>query len=157
LILTIRDWTSEEVGIPCPEIRRPRKLHGAENGITLHNFMFRTLLLSPARQLRSPIKPFKRYRVDRSIRMVSGGGSGHLNRLASAKSPYLKQHATNPVDWYPFEKAALDKAKRENKVLLLGNVLKKVIFLSIGYSACHWCHVTTVSQTLTKGHGKGII
>ena len=42
--------------------------------------------------------------------------TGHLNRLAIAKSPYLRQHATNPVDWYPFEKAALDKAKAENKV-----------------------------------------
>jgi Protein of unknown function, DUF255 len=41
-----------------------------------------------------------------------------LNRLATAKSPYLRQHATNPVDWFPFEKAALDKAKAENKVYL---------------------------------------
>ena len=48
--------------------------------------------------------------------MASGGKSGHLNRLAVAKSPYLRQHATNPVDWYPFEKTALDKAKAENKV-----------------------------------------
>jgi len=48
--------------------------------------------------------------------MVTGRGTGHLNRLATAKSPYLRQHATNPVDWYPFEKAALDKAKAENKV-----------------------------------------
>src|ERR1700737_657453 len=43
--------------------------------------------------------------------------TSHLNRLATAKSPYLRQHATNPVDWYPFEKAALDRAKAENKVL----------------------------------------
>ena len=48
--------------------------------------------------------------------MATGGATGHLNRLATAKSPYLRQHATNPVDWYPFEKAALDKAKAENKV-----------------------------------------
>lgn len=48
--------------------------------------------------------------------MASVRGTGHLNRLATAKSPYLRQHATNPVDWYPFEKAALDKAKAENKV-----------------------------------------
>lgn len=48
--------------------------------------------------------------------MATGGETGHLNRLATAKSPYLRQHATNPVDWYPFEKAALDKAKAENKV-----------------------------------------
>lgn len=48
--------------------------------------------------------------------MATGGETGHLNRLATAKSPYLRQHATNPVDWFPFEKAALDKAKAENKV-----------------------------------------
>jgi len=52
-----------------------------------------------------------------------GGGTGHLNRLATAKSPYLRQHATNPVDWYPFEKVALDKAKAENKVRSLFNEL----------------------------------
>jgi uncharacterized protein len=50
---------------------------------------------------------------------MSAGQSSHLNRLATAKSPYLRQHATNPVDWYPFENAALDKARAENKVLLL--------------------------------------
>ncbi len=53
------------------------------------------------------------------------------NRLATETSPYLQQHATNPVDWYPWGQEALDKAKRENKPLLV----------SIGYSACHWCHV----------------
>jgi len=50
------------------------------------------------------------------IRKMATAGTGHLNRLATAKSPYLRQHATNPVDWYAFEKAALDKAKAENKV-----------------------------------------
>lgn len=53
------------------------------------------------------------------------------NRLASETSPYLLQHAHNPVDWYPWGEDAIKKAKRENKP----------IFLSIGYSACHWCHV----------------
>jgi len=53
------------------------------------------------------------------------------NRLANEKSPYLRQHATNPVDWYPWGEEAFAKAKRE----------KKPIFLSIGYSSCHWCHV----------------
>ncbi|MGB8213640.1 MAG: thioredoxin domain-containing protein [Anaerolineales bacterium] len=53
------------------------------------------------------------------------------NHLASALSPYLRQHAGNPVDWYPWGQEALGKACRENKP----------IFLSIGYSACHWCHV----------------
>src|SRR5271155_4897991 len=53
------------------------------------------------------------------------------NHLAAESSPYLKQHADNPVDWYPWGEAALAKAKRENKPILL----------SVGYSACHWCHV----------------
>jgi uncharacterized protein YyaL (SSP411 family) len=53
------------------------------------------------------------------------------NRLADETSPYLLQHADNPVDWYPWSEEALEKAKAEDKP----------IFLSIGYSACHWCHV----------------
>ena len=55
----------------------------------------------------------------------------HTNRLAHEKSPYLLQHAHNPVDWYPWGKEAFEKARRENKP----------IFLSVGYSTCHWCHV----------------
>ena len=53
------------------------------------------------------------------------------NRLAGEKSPYLLQHADNPVDWYPWGEEAFGKAKREDKP----------IFLSIGYATCHWCHV----------------
>ena len=54
------------------------------------------------------------------------------NRLAAETSPYLLQHADNPVDWYPWGDEALAlRATRENKPILL----------SIGYSACHWCHV----------------
>ena len=53
------------------------------------------------------------------------------NHLASENSPYLLQHANNPVDWYPWGEEALAKAKAEDKP----------IFLSIGYAACHWCHV----------------
>jgi uncharacterized protein YyaL (SSP411 family) len=53
------------------------------------------------------------------------------NHLSHESSPYLKQHAKNPIDWYPWGKEALDKARKENKP----------IFLSIGYSTCHWCHV----------------
>ncbi len=53
------------------------------------------------------------------------------NRLAQEKSPYLLQHAHNPVDWYSWGPEAFEKAKKENKP----------IFLSIGYSTCHWCHV----------------
>jgi len=53
------------------------------------------------------------------------------NHLAEETSPYLLQHADNPVDWYPWGEAALQRARQENKPILL----------SIGYSACHWCHV----------------
>ncbi|MGC8829135.1 MAG: thioredoxin domain-containing protein [Verrucomicrobiia bacterium] len=53
------------------------------------------------------------------------------NRLAAEKSPYLKQHQYNPVDWFPWGDEAFNKAKAENKP----------IFLSIGYSTCHWCHI----------------
>jgi uncharacterized protein YyaL (SSP411 family) len=55
----------------------------------------------------------------------------HTNRLAQEKSPYLLQHAHNPVDWYSWGEEAFARARRENKP----------IFLSIGYSTCHWCHV----------------
>jgi uncharacterized protein YyaL (SSP411 family) len=55
----------------------------------------------------------------------------HRNRLALEKSPYLLQHASNPVDWHPWGEEAFEKARREDKP----------IFLSIGYSTCHWCHV----------------
>ena len=55
----------------------------------------------------------------------------HTNRLARETSPYLLQHAHNPVDWYPWGEEAFAKAKKENKL----------VFLSIGYSSCHWCHV----------------
>ncbi|XP_036331629.1 uncharacterized protein B0495.5 isoform X2 [Rhagoletis pomonella] len=55
----------------------------------------------------------------------------HNNRLIHEKSPYLLQHAHNPVDWYPWGEEAIERARQENKL----------IFLSVGYSTCHWCHV----------------
>src|SRR3954462_11985832 len=58
-------------------------------------------------------------------------GDRRPNRLAAESSPYLLQHAYNPVDWYPWGNEALCRSKNEDKP----------IFLSIGYSACHWCHV----------------
>jgi uncharacterized protein YyaL (SSP411 family) len=54
-----------------------------------------------------------------------------LNRLRGEKSPYLLQHASNPVDWYPWGEEAFQRARKEDKP----------VFLSIGYSTCHWCHV----------------
>src|SRR4026208_948826 len=53
------------------------------------------------------------------------------NRLADETSPYLLQHAANPVDWYPWGPEALARSRE----------LDRPIFLSVGYSACHWCHV----------------
>ncbi|MEM9897634.1 MAG: thioredoxin domain-containing protein, partial [Bacteroidota bacterium] len=55
----------------------------------------------------------------------------YTNRLIETSSPYLLQHAHNPVDWYPWGEEALEKAKQE----------KKLLIISIGYAACHWCHV----------------
>src|SRR5688500_16265600 len=62
---------------------------------------------------------------------MSSEAPSHTNRLAAETSPYLLQHAHNPVDWYAWGEEALARAKAESKP----------IFLSIGYAACHWCHV----------------
>ncbi len=62
---------------------------------------------------------------------MSAQDAKHTNRLADETSPYLRQHAHNPVDWYPWGDEAFEKAKEEDKPILL----------SVGYSACHWCHV----------------
>src|SRR5579875_1082627 len=59
------------------------------------------------------------------------GTPRYTNRLSSETSPYLLQHAHNPVNWYPWCEEALQKAQQENKLLII----------SIGYAACHWCHV----------------
>jgi len=61
----------------------------------------------------------------------SGEAPKHTNRLAHESSPYLLQHAHNPVDWYPWGEAAFAKAREEDKPILL----------SVGYASCHWCHV----------------
>ena len=63
---------------------------------------------------------------------ADAGSVGRMtNRLADQSSPYLRQHADNPVDWYPWGDEAFARAKAEDKPILL----------SVGYSACHWCHV----------------
>ncbi|KAL4448270.1 hypothetical protein ABPG75_005489 [Micractinium tetrahymenae] len=62
---------------------------------------------------------------------AGGGEHKHTNRLAQEESPYLLQHAHNPVDWYPWGEEAFEEARRQDKP----------IFLSVGYSTCHWCHV----------------
>src|SRR5579863_4853597 len=75
-------------------------------------------------------------RIEDNNPMSSGHSSGEAagrkpNRLIKEQSPYLRQHAHNPVDWYPWGEEALTRAREEGKPILL----------SIGYSACHWCHV----------------
>src|SRR5919201_4882503 len=60
-----------------------------------------------------------------------GTANATTNRLAHETSPYLRQHARNPVDWYAWGAEALARARQ----------LDRPIFLSVGYSACHWCHV----------------
>jgi uncharacterized protein YyaL (SSP411 family) len=67
----------------------------------------------------------------------------HTNRLAHETSRYLLQHATNPVDWYPWGDAALKAAREQNKL----------IFLSIGYSTCHWCHVMEAESFSSEAIG----
>src|SRR5690606_12508058 len=70
------------------------------------------------------------------------------NKLQNENSPYLQQHAHNPVQWYPWGEEALKKAKEENKLIII----------SVGYSACHWCHVMeresfendAIAQTMNK-------
>ena len=72
------------------------------------------------------------------------------NRLQFEKSPYLRQHADNPVDWYPWGEEAFEKARRENKP----------VFLSVGYATCHWCHVMAresfadeeVAEVINRGY-----
>ena len=62
--------------------------------------------------------------------LTSGGVTGMANRLADATSPYLQQHADNPVDWWPWTPEAFAEAERRDVPVLL----------SVGYAACHWCH-----------------
>src|SRR6266700_5578677 len=63
--------------------------------------------------------------------VMSSASTAKANRLIHEKSPYLLQHAHNPVDWYPWGPEAFAAAKKEDKPILV----------SIGYSTCHWCHV----------------
>ncbi|MFO8055510.1 MAG: thioredoxin domain-containing protein [Bacteroidales bacterium] len=65
------------------------------------------------------------------MKMTNSSDKSSFNKLINEQSPYLRQHAENPVNWYPWGDEAFEKAKKEDKP----------IFLSIGYSTCHWCHV----------------
>ncbi len=79
---------------------------------------------------RFPVSPAAA-RVYHHAMADTGPGTGHRNHLAGETSPYLLQHASNPVDWYPWGDEALARAR----------LLDRPIFLSVGYAACHWCHV----------------
>ena len=77
------------------------------------------------------VRPSACSRAGRRLVAVRAPHGRPVNRLAGETSPYLLQHADNPVDWYPWGEEALERAREEDKP----------IFLSVGYSACHWCHV----------------
>ena len=91
--------------------------------------------------MNSAVEPYKNYTYDENgrvitpsqeqLELISKDGGSMWNRLVFEKSPYLLQHAANPVDWFPWSNEAFDLAKK----------LNKPIFLSIGYTTCHWCHV----------------
>jgi len=86
-------------------------------------FLSAALLLSSCPQEKNSVK--ENFSVKDSLQHK------HTNQLIHESSPYLLQHAHNPVNWFPWGDEALEKAKKENKLMLV----------SIGYSACHWCHV----------------
>ena len=69
--------------------------------------------------------------MKKSVPVPDGSACAGVNRLAATASPYLLEHATNPVNWYPWGDDAFETARQNDKP----------VFLSIGYSACHWCHV----------------
>ncbi|KAJ4828501.1 hypothetical protein Tsubulata_012466 [Turnera subulata] len=81
-------------------------------------------------------RPFHSNKVMSMAETSSSGSHKHTNRLAAEHSPYLLQHAHNPVDWYPWGEEAFAEARRRDVP----------IFLSIGYSTCHWCHVMEVES-----------
>ncbi len=83
------------------------------------------------RKLNGTLESQKGDYVPRTHHLEKDGSPRFTNRLILESSPYLLQHAHNPVNWYPWSEEAFERAKRENKP----------VFLSIGYSTCHWCHV----------------
>ncbi|KAI8467827.1 MAG: hypothetical protein J3K34DRAFT_454440 [Monoraphidium minutum] len=94
------------------------------------------LLRSDRLRAPAPQRHLRRSAAPMASATAAGGGSApqpprHTNRLAKEQSPYLLQHAHNPVDWYPWGEEALEAARAQGKP----------IFLSVGYATCHWCHV----------------
>jgi hypothetical protein len=93
--------------------------------------------LAPVRGAQSACNLKVGGRTERGWSFARGGPPGEdggvTNRLADSTSPYLLQHAENPVDWWEWSQEAFDEARRRDVP----------VFLSIGYSACHWCHVSS--------------
>ncbi len=106
-------------------IGKPRKY-----ALILSCFVFLFVGPSHGKSVKNPQGKKMPNTIDQFIKERQAGGQ-KANRLINEKSPYLLQHAFNPVDWYPWGEEAFAKAKAEDKP----------IFLSIGYSTCHWCHV----------------
>ena len=117
----MRKWSNPLDGIEELKTREDRAKAGILTGLVLLLALMYTMALQRRverqKQHLHPIGTVKDQRP--------------LNHLAGSVSPYLLEHAHNPVDWYPWGEAALQRAKSENRP----------IFLSVGYSACHWCHV----------------
>lgn len=84
-----------------------------------------------AKQLRQALAAQSEAYIPRTEHLLADGSPKYLNRLILEDSPYLLQHAHNPVNWYPWGDAAFRQARKQNKP----------VFLSIGYATCHWCHV----------------
>jgi len=111
-------------GTACPEQRRLAASDPALPGVAQPNARLASKL-TEATRAKGP-----QYRA-RTRHLNADGLPKYTNRLVLETSPYLLQHAHNPVNWYPWGDEAFERARRENKPVLL----------SIGYSSCHWCHV----------------
>ncbi|KAL3258304.1 hypothetical protein MRX96_016693 [Rhipicephalus microplus] len=110
----------------CPRLHEPENRKCLCNAAVVTRSLFASALPRPPLLCLGKMAAAAAYPAH-----ASTSASSARNRLAHEKSPYLLQHASNPVDWYPWGDAAFKKAKDEDKL----------IFLSVGYSTCHWCHV----------------
>ncbi len=93
--------------------------------LSIYCLLFPTMSNAAEGHTRKPLPP------QEEIAKLPEDGGEEFNRLVFSQSPYLLQHARNPVDWWPWGEEAFEQARKENKM----------IFLSIGYTTCHWCHV----------------
>jgi uncharacterized protein YyaL (SSP411 family) len=132
-----RDLSSPEDEYPVRYISRTIMIKHALFRIFCYNYVDAAWRYFPLRGIMRNGKELKdeiariRTLIELDKSSLPPDGGAHFNRLIFSRSPYLLQHADNPVDWYPWSEEAFDKARREDKP----------IFLSIGYSTCHWCHV----------------